>query len=329
MRFYFAVATLAALARAAELTMEGQNVTAGEEVQIIIANATEAGSGYPGKTVTDLKIGIFNTIYNFWMCSLTDFIPAVDGPMKVTVPPEMGPSGTYYEIASLGYENPGEFGFTDFIIRMGNTKLFFLSGGKGKWTPAETMPDLKYNGLTNFLEADIPCSSYPCAQDCAKKQFPSADVWYYQSVWIECLKACDGVKADWPTGTGSFTNPTPVAVPESLPETKEECKEEDFRTKCGEECCSRYEYCSGYKVCVELPLDVESLRSKWSATRSPTSVASQTGTTVVTGGAGQTGSGTATGGETKSTGAASGREVDWKVLGAMAGAFGVGVLEQL
>lgn len=49
-------------------------VTAGEPFEAHIANATEVGSGYPDQTTTHLKIGIFSTIYNAWMC--TPFPPS-------------------------------------------------------------------------------------------------------------------------------------------------------------------------------------------------------------------------------------------------------------
>ncbi|KAF2868739.1 hypothetical protein BDV95DRAFT_121836 [Massariosphaeria phaeospora] len=329
MRFILFVSRLAAFACAAELSIVGQNVTAGEEVEVTIVNATEVGDYYDGMKATDLKIGIFSTIYNYKMCSLTDFIPAQDGTIKVTVPPEMGPSGLYYEISSEGYSNPEKGTVGESIIGPGNTKLFFLSGGKGSWTPAETMKELKYGGLIGFANADIPCKSYPCAQDCAKKQFPEESAWASGTEWMNCLVECDGVIVNSESIASYASTPTStVEVPESLPTPTEACLEEEFHTPCGKECCGRYDYCSGYSACVPLPIDFASLRSeaaRSSGTAKETDArAKETGTAAKeTGTAATKTDGTAveTGAATQGTGAASLAGMDWMVLGAAAGAF--------
>lgn len=216
----------------------------------------------------------------------------------------MGPFGLYYEMTAAGFEDPENGTVGDNIIHGDNTKLFYLSGAKGKWTPAETADELRFNGLVGFWNADIPCSSYACAQDCAAKQFPDDSAWKNGTTWLDCLAACDGVVIDYGRiyEYGSSSPTTTVSVPEALPTPTESCKEEEYHTPCGAECCGRFEYCSGFDTCVDLPLDLDAIISARASK---------------TGGAGA-----------KATGAAGMVSVDWRILGAAAGVFGLaGVME--
>lgn len=206
------------MARAADVKMVGlgyrggEAVQAGQDITLTITNATEAGSGYPGKKATHIRISIWNSIYMWKMCeclghsfyrskmdvltshagSLTGILPAEDGNVTVAIPPAMGPSGMYYEISADGYENPTNDSWMN-IISGKNTPFIYLAGGKGSWIPAETTPALKYSGLVGFENADIPCNSYPCAQQCAAKYFPLTSGWQKGSDWMNCLTACEGV----------------------------------------------------------------------------------------------------------------------------------------
>jgi hypothetical protein len=70
MRSALALLATAAIAHAAEVNIVGdlEVLSAGVEIELRIENATEVGSGYPDQVTTHLKFGMFNTIYNYWMC---------------------------------------------------------------------------------------------------------------------------------------------------------------------------------------------------------------------------------------------------------------------
>ncbi|KAF2017856.1 hypothetical protein BU24DRAFT_420918 [Aaosphaeria arxii CBS 175.79] len=326
------ILALAAVARAAELSLKSREVTAGEEFEVEVVNATEAGSGYPGKKTTHLQFGISSMVYANWMCSLTEFVPAEDGTFKLTIPPEMGPFGSHYKLAYYGYEDPEEGTVGDSIIRGSNKFMLYLHGAKGQFVPAETVEQLKYNGLVGFWNADIPCKSYPCAQKCAQEEVPLDYAWNEGSTWMKCITECEGVIINH-SRINQFpaTSSTEVEVPQSLPTPTGSCTEDKLETKCGNDCCSENEYCFGYSQCVPLPLDIESLRSRLaSKTSSPSSTRTgrPTGDHYPTGSA--TGSvniaGTAssgTGSLPTETGAANGLGMDWAVVGAVAGVFGI------
>lgn len=62
------------MTRAADVKMVGlgyrggEAVQAGQDITLTITNATEAGSGYPGKKATHFRITIWNSIYMWNMC---------------------------------------------------------------------------------------------------------------------------------------------------------------------------------------------------------------------------------------------------------------------
>ncbi|CAG5184520.1 uncharacterized protein ALTATR162_LOCUS10950 [Alternaria atra] len=221
------------LTRAADVKMVGlgyrggEAVQAGQDITLTITNATEAGSGYPGKKATHFRITIWNSIYMWNMCSLTGILPAKDGNVTVTIPPGMGPSGMYYEIGADGYSNPTNESWMN-IISGKNTPFIYLAGGKGSWIPAETTPELKYQGLVGFENADIPCNSYPCAQRCAAKYFPLTSGWQEGSDWINCLTACEGVTIN--TSNDETKSPVEIAVNSALATPNQASKREGGRT---------------------------------------------------------------------------------------------------
>ncbi|ORX95470.1 hypothetical protein BCR34DRAFT_607939 [Clohesyomyces aquaticus] len=193
---------LSAFAFAADVSIKEGIVTAGQAVEVTVSNANEVNEDlYPGAVATNLKIGLFNSNYQYWMCSLTDFIPAKNGTVIVIIPPEMGPSGAYYAISAYGLSNPPPNSvWSGFVVRHVPTQYFFLTNGTGIWTPEDISPLLQGQGLIGLWDADIPCSSYPCAQKCAGKQFPdehAGDAWTLSSTYLICLKKCDGVKIDY------------------------------------------------------------------------------------------------------------------------------------
>lgn len=244
--------------------------------------------------------------------SLTEILPAKDGNITITIPPGIGPSGMYYEIGADGYENPTNNSWMN-IISGKKTPFIYLAGGKGSWTPAETAPELKYQGLVGFENANIPCNSYSCAQQCAAKYFPLNSGWQKGSDWMKCLTACEGVTINASNdGTKSSAD---IAVSSNLASPNQACKEVDLETACGDKCCSSMEYCSSYKLCVDLPL-------KWGdrpTTTSATKTATRTGV-AITG----TGSSTlATSGAAASaqaTGASNVLGMNWYLIRAAAGA---------
>lgn len=184
--------------------------------------------------------------------------------MTVTVPPDIGPTGLYYGFSYYGFQSPSNGTVGHPIIGPDDAKLFYLSGGKGDWTPAETVEDLRVNGLVGYLDADIPCSSYDCARSCAAEQFPSKEAWRKGSAWLDCLEDCDDVAIDY-TGMyrpGKLGSTSTIRIPSSLPKPTAGCKEDDYRTPCGQLCCGREEYCSHYEECVALPSDAVVGKSK-------------------------------------------------------------------
>lgn len=59
---------LATITRAAEVSIDTQKITAGDKVKVTIENATETGSGYQSYKVDKMRIGLYNSIYNAYMC---------------------------------------------------------------------------------------------------------------------------------------------------------------------------------------------------------------------------------------------------------------------
>ncbi|KAJ8117187.1 hypothetical protein OPT61_g1561 [Boeremia exigua] len=295
----------------------GEAVQAGQDITLTITNATEAGIGYPGRKATHFRITIWNSIYIWNMCSLTGILPAEDGNLTVTIPPDMGPSGMYYEIGAEGYENPTNESWTNIIMGK-KTPFIYLAGGKGSWVPAEITPELKYLGLVGSENADIPCNSYPCAQQCAAGYFPLISGWQKGSDWMECLTACKGVTIN--TDNDERQSSVGIAVNSTLATPTHACKEADLETTCGDECCSDMEYCLSYKQCVVLPLN-------WRDRPTSTS-ASETVTRTSAASAGTVSSTSATRSNTASaqaTGASYVLGVNWDLIGAAAaaGVFGI------
>lgn len=227
-------------------------------------------------------------------------LPANDGNISVTIPPEMGPSGMYYMISAEGYESADTDSWMS-IIRGKNTPFFYLAGGTGSWTPAEMTPEMKYSGLVGFENADIPCKSYPCAQTCATKYFPLISGWRKGSDWYKCLSACEGVTINAKLDVSS--SPQQIVVNTTLATTQDECREEELKTKCGEDCCTSSEYCSSYKLCVDLPLRLGDRPRTSTAGTTPTANGSPS--------------------SPQETGSANSLNIDWKALGVAAGALGI------
>lgn len=46
----------------------GEAVKAGDEMTLMITNAADVGSGYPGRTTSNIRITIWNSIYMWTMC---------------------------------------------------------------------------------------------------------------------------------------------------------------------------------------------------------------------------------------------------------------------
>lgn len=73
-KFEFLALALPLLASAADVKMVGMGyrggeaVKAGEELTLTITNATEVGSGYPGRVASSMRIVIWNSIYMWDMC---------------------------------------------------------------------------------------------------------------------------------------------------------------------------------------------------------------------------------------------------------------------
>jgi hypothetical protein len=259
--------------------------------------------------------------------SLTGILPAEDGNVTVTIPPEMGPSGMYYEISADGYENPTNKSWKN-IISGKNTPFIYLAGGKGSWTPAETTPELKYQGLVGFENADIPCNSYPCAQQCAAKYFPLTSGWQEGSDWMNCLTACEGVTIN--ASNDETKSSVDIAVNSTLATPNQACKEADLETTCGEQCCSDMMYCSSYKLCVDLPLKLGDRPTSTSASKTATSTGAASTSAASTSAAstGTASSTSATGdaaASVQATGASNVLGMNWNLIGAAAGAgvFGI------
>ncbi|KAH8195143.1 hypothetical protein TruAng_010695 [Truncatella angustata] len=306
-RFLSSAILTAQIAYAADASVADQlgarplKLTAGQEIDLTINNATEVGSGYVGEyETTHIKIVMYNMLHMSWMCSLTDFLPAKDGIVKITIPPEMGPSGTYYEISAWGYSLDSASSLAPkHIITGHSTQMLFLSGGEGHWIPAETARELRYYGLPGWENADIPCRSYPCAQACAVKQFPDDSAWVDGSVWMDCLTACDGVVVYQP-GLYGYSAPhatSSVSLPQTLPTPTGSCEAKDFRTPCGTECCRESEYCYGYTTCVNLPIDFAAIQSSRSSQSTATATRTGEGSSqkTGTGGVGEATTGTGAG----------------------------------
>lgn len=68
------------LVRAADVKMVGlgyrggEAVQAGQDITLTITNATEAGSGYPGRKATHFRIHIWNSIYMWSMCKCYEIL---------------------------------------------------------------------------------------------------------------------------------------------------------------------------------------------------------------------------------------------------------------
>ncbi|KAF3001774.1 hypothetical protein E8E13_001075 [Curvularia kusanoi] len=282
----------------------GEAVQAGQDITLTISRATETGFAYEDTPVTNFRVYLRTSLKNRNLCSLTGLLPAQDGNITVTIPTEMGPSGMYYWFTYDGYNSATDTKWTD-IIDGYDTPIFYLTGGKGSWTPADTTPSLKYYGLMGYDAADIPCKSYPCAQQCAAKYLKSSlSSWDEGSDWTKCLTACDGV-----TLNTEEDLPKPkewdVVMDSTVATPSQPCKEANLETTCGDQCCSSMEFCSEYKSCVELPTPTP--RRFVSTTSKVSWPHTSTGTTA------------------QATGAANALVMNWDLLGAAAGAgvFGI------
>lgn len=230
----------------------------------------------------------------------------------------MGPSGVYYALEAYGFPSNASPFLGDSVIRSGvtsGTNYFYLSSGLGAWTPAETQDALLLEGLVGFWNADIPCASYACAQDCARRQIPSASAWRNGSVWSDCVASCPGVELDYDRiyGGGEWTSivtstPTETEAIQgsaALPTPTESCVLEEYETPCGSKCCASFEYCARWSACADLPFDVALYRASQS-----TGAPGATSTKMSQNGPQETGVAALVG-------------VDWRVLGLgiAAGAF--------
>jgi hypothetical protein len=278
-------------------------VKAGEEVTLKIQNATELGVAYQGSSyrTTHLQIHLFSYVYAYSMCKLafslwlrdiwtytyvghlTDYFPAENGTVKVTIPSDVGPSGTYYDIAAYGYYIPDDETPAEQVATGTSSEIFFLSGGEGHWVPEEAEESLRLHGLSNIDHAEIPCESYSCVQACAEQEFPdSHNVWVNGSTWVDCISECDGVRIRWDNVAvkNRYLDDSAdrtIDVPSSLPTPNGTCSVGDLETPCGTDCCSGPEYCLHYSTCINMLLNVQPL-----PLTNQSDVASPTTTVVVT-----------------------------------------------
>ncbi|KAF2017855.1 hypothetical protein BU24DRAFT_449438 [Aaosphaeria arxii CBS 175.79] len=294
---------------------------ADESFEVIVKDAINGPKD--GLKITHMKLGLGNSMNLQWMCTLTDYMPAKDGRYNVTVPAEVGPQGYYYDVRMILFANdstvkPYVFG--------GVSEAFWLTGGKGRIVPAEK-PDILQTGLSNMASVDLPCKSYPCAQECAEKELTHNPAWKKGSKFVKCLEACEGVSVDEDSLVGEdiltqFEMNTASITTTPLPEPTRSCVASDYETPCGEGCCESGNYCYEYERCAHgprMPFLTDDLLFVSTATDSASSGAASSASTATAATSNEATGTTITG--SSETGAASLNEMDW-LLGAGVGIFG-------
>jgi hypothetical protein len=260
----FIVLSLTATAAAVTINISNTNITADTNVQITISDPFQAGSNYD-PSITAIKLYLFSLTQNWIQCAISPFINVNSTSTTVQVPASVGPSGAYYAFAALAFSDAETNTLGTFIHGPDYSDYFFLSGGKGEWTTPEMTAEF------DRYVAPVPCTSYDCMRQCAKKQAPTPtnNAWQNGTVWTACLQNCPGVQIQYADVPPPVSTPTEIVIPATgtcawcgsesttmssnpnapLPTPTEACSVEKFETPCGTECCDADHGCLFYHQC--------------------------------------------------------------------------------
>jgi len=186
----FALVSLASFSHAFDSISVARTVTAGSATDVSLNN------DLTDKDSFDAQFGgaliMLATTPPGWgtgpMCTLANLTDISKTSVSVTIPADVGPSGSkYYQISTMEYNNDpnsdtGDSGFQ-------YSSYFTLTGASGNWSQWEL------DGHT-LGDDTVPCTSVSCLRKCANDNYKSeADESKMDAIY-DCFAKCPGYPQD-------------------------------------------------------------------------------------------------------------------------------------